>query len=325
MAIRSLPDYHKVINYDEDGNPVGSASTPTIAGPLGRKADALSVSNALSTEDVALLTALLTENTFNTRIGSLTETAPATDTASSGLNGRLQRIAQNISTLYTTILGIVGNIAHDGVDSGNPVKIGGYGSNAVPSVVSTDGDRVNAWLDRAGRLVVAAGDNNNQTDGLTGSGLFTTVGNTAKLQGITQYNFNGTNYDRVRSSDKTTVLASAARTATTSANLTLYNNCALLLVVDVTARAAATTLTPSVVMGQSGFVANKTIWTAAAAINTGSGTFMYILWPMPTIAVPTGYAEVVNVPLFRELQVTITHSDANSITYSVTAYTALLG
>jgi hypothetical protein len=32
-------------------------------------------------------------------IGSLTETAPATDTASSGLNGRLQRIAQNITSL----------------------------------------------------------------------------------------------------------------------------------------------------------------------------------------------------------------------------------
>ncbi|MEF3074122.1 hypothetical protein V2P20_03700 [Methylobacter sp. Wu1] len=32
-------------------------------------------------------------------IGSLTEPAPATDTASSGLNGRLQRIAQNITSL----------------------------------------------------------------------------------------------------------------------------------------------------------------------------------------------------------------------------------
>ena len=32
-------------------------------------------------------------------IGSLTETAPATDTASSGLNGRLQRVSQNITSL----------------------------------------------------------------------------------------------------------------------------------------------------------------------------------------------------------------------------------
>ena len=32
-------------------------------------------------------------------IGALTETAPATDTASSGLNGRLQRIAQRLTSL----------------------------------------------------------------------------------------------------------------------------------------------------------------------------------------------------------------------------------
>lgn len=37
-------------------------------------------------------------STFTSYIGSLTETAPTTDTASSGLNGRLQRIAQNLTT-----------------------------------------------------------------------------------------------------------------------------------------------------------------------------------------------------------------------------------
>jgi len=36
-------------------------------------------------------------------IGALTETAPATDTASSGLNGRLQRIAQRITSLIALI------------------------------------------------------------------------------------------------------------------------------------------------------------------------------------------------------------------------------
>jgi hypothetical protein len=48
--------------------------------------------------DVALSTRL-SEADFDTKIGSLTETAPASDTASSGLNGRLQRIAQRISDL----------------------------------------------------------------------------------------------------------------------------------------------------------------------------------------------------------------------------------
>jgi hypothetical protein len=53
---------------------------------LGSKADTLSLATVNSTEDKAA-------------IGSLTEIAPLTDTASSGLNGRLQRIAQRLSSL----------------------------------------------------------------------------------------------------------------------------------------------------------------------------------------------------------------------------------
>ncbi len=40
----------------------------------------------------------------NTLLGPVTETAPATDTASSGLNGRLQRIAQRLTTALTGIV-----------------------------------------------------------------------------------------------------------------------------------------------------------------------------------------------------------------------------
>ncbi len=57
---------------------------------LGQKADAASLAVTLSTEGTA-------------QIGSLTETAPATDTASSGLNGRLQRIAQRLSSLIALL------------------------------------------------------------------------------------------------------------------------------------------------------------------------------------------------------------------------------
>lgn len=53
---------------------------------LGAKSAANSFSVTLSTDDDALL-------------GSVTEAAPASDTASSGLNGRLQRIAQNLTAL----------------------------------------------------------------------------------------------------------------------------------------------------------------------------------------------------------------------------------
>lgn len=53
-----------------------------------------------------------------------------------------------------------GGIAHDGIDSGNPVKLGGYASAAAPSDVSGDGDRVNGWFLRNGAqatVLTAAG------------------------------------------------------------------------------------------------------------------------------------------------------------------------
>lgn len=61
-----------------------------VPASLGSKAAASSFAVTDSTEDIA-------------RMGIITETAPASDTASSGLNGRLQRIAQN----QTTIAGYV--------------------------------------------------------------------------------------------------------------------------------------------------------------------------------------------------------------------------
>lgn len=74
--------------------PVLDATGLTVAleKPLapGRSADATSRPVALSNEDVAIL-------------GIVTEPAPASDTASSGLNGRMQRIAQNISALIALL------------------------------------------------------------------------------------------------------------------------------------------------------------------------------------------------------------------------------
>jgi hypothetical protein len=51
----------------------------------------------------ATLATRLTESDFDTKTGALTETAPATDTASSGLNGRLQRIAQRLTSLIAQL------------------------------------------------------------------------------------------------------------------------------------------------------------------------------------------------------------------------------
>lgn len=43
-------------------------------------------------------------------------------------------------------LAVGGGTPNDSVDSGNPLKIGGRGQATVPTSVSTDGDRVNAWF-----------------------------------------------------------------------------------------------------------------------------------------------------------------------------------
>lgn len=48
------------------------------------------------------------QDTTNTEIGIVTETAPTTDTASSGLNGRLQRIAQRLTSLIALVPAALG-------------------------------------------------------------------------------------------------------------------------------------------------------------------------------------------------------------------------
>jgi hypothetical protein len=49
-----------------------------------------------------------------------------------------------------------GNVAHDAVDAGNPIKIGGKAKSSDPTVVAT-ADRVDALFDLIGRQVVALG------------------------------------------------------------------------------------------------------------------------------------------------------------------------
>lgn len=59
-------------------------------------------------------------------------------------------IAQATDTKGNTL--VVGNIAHDGVDAGNPVKIGGTARQTNPTAVA-DTDRVNGFFDDVGRVV----------------------------------------------------------------------------------------------------------------------------------------------------------------------------
>ena len=64
-------------------------------------AASLPLPSGASTE--ATLGTRLSESDFDTKTGALTETAPATDTASSGVNGRLQRVAQRLTSLIALL------------------------------------------------------------------------------------------------------------------------------------------------------------------------------------------------------------------------------
>jgi hypothetical protein len=107
-----------------------AGATVAVEKPLapGSAADAASRPVAWSTEGKA-------------QIGSLTETAPATDTASSGLNGRLQRVAQRLSSLIAllpTALGAGGGLKVDG--SGTALPVSGSGNFAGTNAASSQAD-----------------------------------------------------------------------------------------------------------------------------------------------------------------------------------------
>lgn len=105
----------------------------------------------------------------NSELGIVTETAPATDTASSGLNGRLQRIAQRLTSLITALGspfqagGSIGNTSfaatqatgtnlHTVVDSGNIAVTG----SVTATLASTTITGTVAVTDNAGSLTVDA-------------------------------------------------------------------------------------------------------------------------------------------------------------------------
>jgi len=106
-------------------NPLPVVQTGTPALPTGAATE-------------STLGGVLTQTDFDTKVGSLTETAPTTDTASSGLNGRLQRIAQRITSLIAllpTALGSGGGLKVDGSGTALPVSAA---SLPLPSGAATE-------------------------------------------------------------------------------------------------------------------------------------------------------------------------------------------
>lgn len=130
--------------------------------------------------------------------------------------------------------------------------------------------------------------------------------------------FNGDTFDRERGTTEETILASAARTATTnSADFTNYNAKGIKVVIDVTVDPAAASVVFDIEGKDSVSGKYYSLLTSAAIVAVG--TTVLTVFP--------GVSETANVKasdmLPRTYRVTATHADADSITYSVSGALAV--
>lgn len=155
-----------------------------LEGYLDNVEPLLSAGNAsLSSIDTKVATST-NQSTLNTRVGDLTEATPASDTASSGLNGRLQRISQRL----TTLIGVVAtdttlqstNTKLDTVNT-NLVTIEGKQDTGNASLSSIDGKvSTAAKQDSIITLLTTIRDNADQLEGyLDGVEGLITAGNSS--------------------------------------------------------------------------------------------------------------------------------------------------
>lgn len=89
------------ILVDQVGDTTATMVSDAAPLPVSTSVAGTSMSANNGTSDAG--TQRVTIASDSTPIGSLTETAPATDTASSGINGRLQRIAQRLTSLIALL------------------------------------------------------------------------------------------------------------------------------------------------------------------------------------------------------------------------------
>jgi len=138
--------------------------------------------------------------------------------------------------------------------------------------------------------------------------------------GALSYLWEGSKFQYNRNNLYVQLAASAARTAVlTTADLVNYNHTGIVLIVDVTARAGATTLYAKMqvkaVTGQTYF----DVWSVAAAINTADGTFVYLFYPTE-ISATALYTENVNMAVPRTIRFVFTPNNSDSVTYSADLY-----
>ncbi len=141
----------------------GSASTQPVSGTITANAGTNLNTSTLSLEATQ---ALVKAKTDNLDVLLSTRLKPADTLAAVTAITNVVHVDDNAGSL--TVDGTVavsnfpasspsaGDVAHDAVDSGNPVKIGGQARSTNPTPVA-DADRVNAMYDPLGRLVVVPG------------------------------------------------------------------------------------------------------------------------------------------------------------------------
>lgn len=194
--------------------------------------------------------------------------------------------------------------------------------DSVAALAGTDGDYSPPQVDANGVLRVGifggasgGGDQGINSVGSPGTAdavaSNTYVGLNANAYGVL---FNGTTWDRQRGNEEVTALVSAARTATTSSGtLQNYNGLGVSVVVDVTAVSGAASITASIDALDA--VSGKWVTILASAAITTVSTTRLRVYPGLSAAANLKADDL----LPRRWRVNVTHSTADSITYSVGA------
>lgn len=175
---------------------------------------------------------------------------------------------------------VQGNIAHDAVDSGNPVKMGGKAKATAPTAVTADGDRVDAWFGMRGQQATMPTD---------ASGNILADGNGAVVQCAAQASqFNAAPVAISNSTTGVTLKAAAGasiRNYITAIQIswTAHTNTTDLLISD---GAGGTTLLRPVIAGATGNLiipfavplrgTANTLVEARTVVAGGAGSIVYI-------------------------------------------------
>lgn len=90
------------------GTEIGTVGAPVRVDPTGTTTQPVSGTVTANIGTSGSLALEATQTAQNVLVGAVTETAPVSDTASSGLNGRLQRIAQRITSMIAQLPATIG-------------------------------------------------------------------------------------------------------------------------------------------------------------------------------------------------------------------------